>query len=110
MLLPPMRHRTARICRLPPRATASHHGGCFLLGQRLQTLLEPDRPAPEDLLRIGQIGPHPLRFGSASSSSTRTTAAFRRASGTARIDGIRHPLGNSISNGSRLPRQAQSHV
>ncbi|MFJ1656674.1 hypothetical protein ACIOC2_35985 [Streptomyces sp. NPDC088337] len=52
----------------------------------------------------------PTRSSSASSSSTRTAAAFRRASKTARIDGIRHPHGNSTSNESRLPWQPQSHI
>ncbi|MFI0965849.1 hypothetical protein ACH4S8_31315 [Streptomyces sp. NPDC021080] len=35
---------------------------------------------------------------------------FYYGSRTARIDGIRHPHGNSISNESRLPRWPQAHV
>ncbi|MFE4089022.1 MULTISPECIES: hypothetical protein [Streptomyces] len=103
-----MRHRTARAHRLPRRRANNRLGRLFLLGERFQILLEADRPKLENLLGIQQVRPHPIQ--SASSSSTRTAAAFHRVSRAARIDGIRHPHTDSISNESRLPPQPQSHA
>lgn len=59
----PMRHRASRSYRLPRRRPDSHHGGRFLLGQRLQILLETDRPSPEDFFGVRQVRPNALQFG-----------------------------------------------
>lgn len=77
----PMGHRTARPYRLPPRRTADRHGGCFLLGQRLQILLKPDHPVPEDLFGVCQVS-NQSRLPCCTPGSSRSTC--RRNSVSAR--------------------------